>query len=132
MTLPNDSVWGCRFLVLVVSFPFESKFLSGIGLITQAEQYGFYVSAVVPVFGSILPLRKAFYINKYVHETDPLVKIAIAGRANLSQSEKEASIAYLKIYRAQPRRLALIPVTFIICTEKEYQKNTFRSVRYRY
>jgi hypothetical protein len=100
--------------IIVGPFPFESKMLVGMGMTTQAEQYGLYVSLLAPVFGSVLPLRKAYYINKYVHETDPEMKIMIAGKANLSESEKLASNAFLKNYKAVPRRLVGIPATFIL------------------
>jgi hypothetical protein len=88
--------------------------LDGMGMTTQAEQYGLYLSLVFPVIGSFLPLRKAYYINKYVNEIDPEMKIMIAGRANLSESEKLASTAFLKNYKAVPRRLVGIPAIFIL------------------
>ena len=80
---------------------------------TQAEQYGLYISLIIPILGSVLPLRKAYYLNKYIHETDPSMKIMIAGRANLSESEKLASNEFLKYYRSVPRRLSVVPVLFI-------------------
>ena len=79
---------------------------------SQAEQYGLYISLVVPIIGSIQPLRKAYYIHQYLLETDPRTKIMIAGRANLSEPEKEVSDLFLQRYKAVPRRLARIPLLF--------------------
>jgi hypothetical protein len=88
--------------------------LDRMGMTAQVEQYGLYASIVIPVIGSFLPLRKAYYIKKYVNETDAEMKIMIAGKANLSEAEKLASTAFLKYYKAVPRRLVKIPAAFIL------------------
>jgi hypothetical protein len=94
---------------------YESKMLDRMGMTTQVEQYGLYASLVIPVIGSFLPLRKAYYINKYVNEIDAEMKIMIAGKANLSESEKLASTAFLKNYKAVPRRLLLAFLLLLFC-----------------
>ena len=64
--------------------------------------------------GSIRPLRRAYYINKYVHETDAEKKLYIAVNGRLTESEKQISATYLRHYRAVPKRLALIPAMFFL------------------
>ena len=101
------------FLVIVDYFPFKSETLSGIGM-NQADQYGLYIATIVPIVGSIRPLRRAYYINKYVHETDAENKLMIAAKARLTEYEIKASAVFLKNYRAVPRKLAFIPALFIV------------------
>jgi hypothetical protein len=96
-----------------VSFPFQNRFLTRIGLVSPYEQYAFYGSIGLTVFGSLQPLRKAYWINRWIHETNPEYKIMIAGRANLSQAERDAAKLFLQHYSSVPKKLALVPIVFI-------------------
>jgi hypothetical protein len=64
--------------------------------------------------GSAFAMRRAFYLNKWVHATDPDVKQMIAGFVNLTASQKDAAQLWLQHYKSVPKRLAYIPLTFIV------------------
>lgn len=44
-----------------------------------------------PLFGSVLPRRRAYWLNKWIHETDAEQIIMIAGRVWLTSAEQEAA-----------------------------------------
>jgi hypothetical protein len=91
----------------------------------QYEQYGFYGTLTLFVTQSMQPMRKAYFLQKYVHETDPEIKICYASRGNLSSADMEASKVFLKHYRAVPIKLAFIPIAFVVF---EYGRMKFNSI----
>mmetsp|Transcript_34300 Transcript_34300/g.47131 ORF Transcript_34300/g.47131 Transcript_34300/m.47131 type:complete len:136 (-) Transcript_34300:145-552(-) len=72
------------------NYPLYSQFLRQGGLLTPVEQYSLYGSFAVAIYGSYKPLRKAYFLNKWLHETDELLKVIWAGRVNLSETEQKA------------------------------------------
>ena len=65
------------------------------------------------IAGSFKPLRKANYLHKYIHATDPEQKIVWASKGPFLQAELDAAHALLKDYQRIPRRLVGLPLTFI-------------------
>ncbi len=59
-------------------------------------------------------MRRAYYLNQWIHATDPELKKMIAGYVNLTASHKEAAELWLTHYRKVPRNLAIIPLSFIL------------------
>ena len=108
-------------------FFLENKTLAGLGIMTtQAEQYGLYISCATPVLGSLIPLRRAYWLGRCIHEKDADRRIMIAGRANLSASEQAAAKLYLNHYRSTPKRLSLIPITFVLFEATRFGWKWFR------
>ena len=106
-------------------FFLKNKTLTGLGM-TQAEQYGFYISCATPVLGSLIPLRRAYWLDRWIHEKDAERRIMIAGRVNLSASEQAVAKLYLKHYRSTPKRLSLIPITFVLFEATRFGWKRFR------
>ena len=77
-----------------------------MGIATQAEQYGFYISLIILIMGSIQLLRKAYYIQKYLREINPRMILMIV------QSDKEVSLLFLQEFKAVPWRFARITLLF--------------------
>ena len=114
MYLIHETLIFCGdFLLLDMIFPFKNDLLLSMGLNSPYEQYAFYGSIGIAVFGSLQPLRRAYWLNRWIHETNNDYKMMIAGRANLSQVEMTAAKLYLQHYRSIPKRLALVPTNFI-------------------
>jgi hypothetical protein len=107
-------------------FFLRNKTLTGLGMASQAEQYGFYISCATPVLGSLLPLRRTYWLSRWVHEKDADRRTMIAGRANLSVAEQAAANLYLKHYRSTPKRLSLIPITFVLFEATRFGWKRFR------
>ena len=110
-------------------YPFYSRFLGSLGMVEQYEQYGCYASLALFLQQSAQPMKKAYWLHKFVHETDVGFKRVWAGRGNLSTSEKEASQEFLMHYRSVPKRWAMVPFTFLIfeLTKALYSRfNSFR------
>jgi hypothetical protein len=59
-------------------------------------------------------LRKGYYLNKYLNETDKGNKLIYAYKGGLSQIELDAGYRMLEDFRRTPRRLAMLPITFIV------------------
>ena len=102
------------FITGMSTFPFYSRFLSSIGMVEQYQQYGLYGTTLLAVSQSIQPMKKAFWLHKYVHEKDESMRKIWAGRGNLSTSEKEVSELLLIHYKNVPRRWAMLPITFVV------------------
>jgi hypothetical protein len=83
-------------------------------LTTPWEQYTLYGSVATAVFASYQPLRKGYYLNKWINEPDEILKLIWAGKGKLMDSEMQAGKVYLKILRQTPRRWAMLPVTFCV------------------
>ena len=66
------------------------------------------------IYGSYKPLRKAYFLNKWLHETDESLKDIWAGRVNLSATEQKAGKRLLEELKRVPLRLSAIPVAFLI------------------
>ena len=103
-----------RFSGTEIPFFGYSSRLAQIGLREQSDQWGFYFTTAVFMSQSLQPMRKAYWLQKYIHETDPDHKIAYASRGNLSTADMNASQVFLKHYRAVPRRWAVLPLTFAV------------------
>lgn len=95
-------------------YPFFYKPLREIGLSTPWEQYIFYGTVGTAFIGSVQPLRKGYYLNKWLNETDDVLKIIWAGKGKLLDSEMQAGKVYLSILRQSPRRWSLLPITFLV------------------
>jgi hypothetical protein len=96
------------------NYPLFYKSLRDVGLSTPWEQYTLYGTVVTSVLASVKPLHKAYYLNKWLHETDDVLKIIWAGKGSLMESEMRAGKKYLTILLQTPRRWSLLPTTFII------------------
>jgi hypothetical protein len=95
-------------------YPFLLKPLRVIGFTTPWEQYAFYGSFGTAVFASFQPLRKGYYLNKWMNEQDEILKVIWAGKGKLLDSEMQAGKAYLTILRQTPRTWALLPISFCL------------------
>jgi hypothetical protein len=96
-----------------VEFPFQNTSLTKLGLTTPWEQYALYGSVAYSTMQSIPAMRKAYFLNKYVHETNLEFKKMWGGRANFSTAELEAAPLFLKHYKSLPRKWALLPLSFV-------------------
>jgi hypothetical protein len=87
------------------------------------DQYALYGTSLLFIGGSIKPLRKAYFLNKYIHEKDPILKAIWALRGPFTQVELDGGEALLKQYIRVPRNLSVLPVTVIAFTalKKLYQ-----------
>jgi hypothetical protein len=88
--------------------------LREIGLSTPWEQYTLYGTVGTALLASLQPLRKGYYLNKWLNESDDVLKIIWAGKGKLLDSEMQAGKAYLAILRQSPRRWSLLPITFLV------------------
>ena len=95
-------------------YPFFYKPLKDIGLSTPLEQYTLYGTVGTALLASLQPLRKGYYLNKWLNETDDVLKTIWAGKGKLLDSEMQAGKAYLAILRQYPRRWSLLPITFLV------------------
>ena len=87
------------------------------------DQYALYGTSLIFIGGSIKPLRKAYYLNKYIHEEDKILKAIWALRGPFTQVELDGGDALLKLYKRAPRNLSALPVSFIayVAVKKLYQ-----------
>lgn len=77
------------------------------------------------MYASWTPVRKAIFLSRYLHETDPSHKKIWAARANLSQVELDGGHEYLKELKKSPRRCALVPLTFVLVEGYRKWKDRF-------
>jgi len=105
-------------------FPFYYDLLVKAGLDSPYDQYGLYLTVGGAIYASWTPVRKAIYLSKHLHETDPSLKKIWAARANLSQVELEGGPEYLKELKRIPRRYSTVPLVFVLV--EGYRK--FKSV----
>eukprot|EP00597_Dinobryon_sp_UTEXLB2267_P007098 CAMPEP_0170084740 /NCGR_PEP_ID=MMETSP0019_2-20121128/19839_1 /TAXON_ID=98059 /ORGANISM="Dinobryon sp., Strain UTEXLB2267" /LENGTH=162 /DNA_ID=CAMNT_0010300935 /DNA_START=32 /DNA_END=520 /DNA_ORIENTATION=+ len=105
------------------SFPFTSTYLAYIGMDKPVDQYALYGTSLLFIGGSFKPLRKAYYLNKYIHEEDTILKAIWALRGPFTQLELDGGDALLKQYKRVPRNLSALPVSFIVyaALKKLYQ-----------
>lgn len=96
------------------NFSFYFDVLKKVGLQTPYEQYALYVSVGTFVYSSYSPIRKAFFLNRWLHETDPSLKDIWAARANLSLVEQKGGERYLQELRKIPKRYAALPLSFLL------------------
>lgn len=63
--------------ILILSGGLEttSKYLAYIVLDKAYDQYALYGTSLVFIAGSFKTSRKAYYLHKYIHATDPEQKI---------------------------------------------------------
>ena len=80
---------------------------------TPYYQYMLYVSVGAFLYRSYTPMRKAYYLNKWLHEKDPSFKDIWAAKANLSSAEQKGGERYLEELRRVPRRLKMLPLGFL-------------------
>jgi hypothetical protein len=90
-----------------------SKYLTYLGMSTRYEQYTFYGTTIAFVAGSVSPLRRAYFLNKYLHETEEGIKDIWAMRGGFNEVELRGGHKLLEMYRRTPRRLAILPLTFV-------------------
>ncbi len=90
---------------------------------SPSEQFGFYASIAVSIYGSYTPIRKAYFLNKYIHAKEPDVKLMYAGRMPFTQHELDAAELYIKEFNKVPRRYSLIPIGFLVF---EFGKNWYK------
>jgi len=95
-------------------FPFYFDALKRVGLQTPYEQYTLYISFGVFLYGAYTPFRKAVFLNKWLHETDPSLKDIWAARANLSLAEQNGGERYLQELKRVPKRYAVLPLSFLL------------------
>jgi hypothetical protein len=70
-------------------------------------------------------LRKYYYLNRYLHESDEGLKLTYAFKGGLTDSELKAGNFFLEEYRRTPRRLAILPVAFIAFEAAKFAYNKF-------
>ena len=130
-----DYCFDCAFLtfsfVEAARFPFQSKWLSAIGLLSPYEQWAFYGTLILSCSQSVRPMYKYYYMSKYLETSDKDLRLIWAFKGGLSQIELDAGRAMLEDYRRVPRRYAVIPLAFIAgeVLKVSYQKvsSYFRS-----
>ena len=105
-------------------FPFQSNFLFNLGLNTPYEQYALYGSIGVATFGSFRPLKKHYYLNKYLNTQDSRLKLSYAFIGGLQQYEINAGYIALDAYRQTTRRLIAIPIAFVALESMKILYNT--------
>jgi hypothetical protein len=66
------------------------------------------------MIGSVMPLRKYYFLSKYLAEVNEGPKLVYAFKGGLTQIELNAGSYMLEEFRKTPRRLALLPVGFIV------------------
>jgi len=66
------------------------------------------------IYGAYNPIRKAIFLNKWLHEKDAALKDIWVARANLTLAEQKGGERYLTELRKVPRRYAILPVSFLI------------------
>lgn len=96
------------------NWPFFSPKLGLVGLSTPAEQYSLYGSVLVAMMASRKPVMQAYWMNRYLHETDQSVKKMLAGRGKFTQIELDAGAEFLKEMKRIPRRWSLLPISFLV------------------
>eukprot|EP01031_Cornospumella_fuschlensis_P029885 gene29885-36082_t len=96
------------------NFPLYFDLLRKMGLETPYEQYILYVSCGAFLYGAYTPMRKAFFLNRWLHETDPSLKDIWAARVNLSTAEQRGGERYLQELKRVPKRYAVIPLSFLL------------------
>ena len=74
-------------------FSFKSNYLESIGLVSPAEQYFLYGSVLLAFFGSLSPLYRGYYLNKWVHEKNEEMKIMIT---QISDYQVEQAVTIVK------------------------------------
>ncbi len=84
-------------------FPFMSGYLAYLGMSTPYEQYTFYGTTLAFVAGSVGPLRRAYFLNKYLHETEEGIKDIWAMRGGFNEVELKGGHRLLEIYRKTRR-----------------------------
>ena len=95
-------------------FPLYFDVLKRVGMQTPYEQYTLYVSFGAFVYGAYSPIRKAFFLNRWLHEADPSLKDIWAARANLSVAEQKGGERYLEELKRVPKRYAVLPLSFLL------------------
>jgi hypothetical protein len=106
--------WAGGDEVNYAKYPFFYQPLREIGLSTPWEQYTLYGTVTTALLASLQPLRKGYYLNKWLNESDGVLKTIWAGKGKLLDSEMQAGKAYLAILRQTPRRWSLLPITFCL------------------
>lgn len=96
------------------TFPLYIDILHKVGLETPYEQYTLYGTLGAFVYGTYTPMRKAFYLNKWLHESDESLKDIWAARVNLSAAEQKGGERYLQELRKVPQRFAVLPLSFLL------------------
>jgi hypothetical protein len=91
----------------------RSNWLRALGMETEAEQLGFYIIAVGSVRAALKPLREAFWLDLYIREKDPVLKIIYAANTALTNAHLDAAEKYLPLLRKQPRKFAVIPIAYV-------------------
>ena len=81
---------------------------------TPYEQYTLYVSVGAFLYGAYSPIRKAFFLDRWLRETDPSLKVIWAARANLSIAEQKGGVQYLQELKKVPKRYAILPLSFLL------------------
>lgn len=95
-------------------WPYFSSKLESFGLTIPQEQYALYGTTLFAIGASRKPFMQAYWMNKYLRETDESVKMIYAFRGKFSHVELNGGEAYLKELRRVPHRWALLPLSFII------------------
>lgn len=86
-----------------------------------------YGSVGVFLKQSWTPLRKAYFLDKFVHAESDDIKKAWAGRASFTTTELVFAIVYRDIYRQIPRNWALLPISFIMFELGKFLRTKFLS-----
>jgi hypothetical protein len=88
--------------------------LKKLGMQTPYEQYTLYATVGAFLYGSYSPIRKAFFLEKWLHETDPSLKDIWLARANLSLVEEKGGMRYVQELKKVPKRYAILPLSFLL------------------
>ena len=111
-------------------YPFFRESLQKLGLSTPWEQYTLYGTVIGATLASIQPLRKAYYLDKWMNETREEYKIVWQVIGKLKDFELKAGKFYLDLLRQTPRRYGLVPITFCVLeAAKEGYKYIFKKSR---
>jgi hypothetical protein len=74
-----------------------------------------YFSFGVAVVGSVRPMRKYYYLSKYLHTENEGLKHVYSFKGGLSHIELNAGKFFLeKEFSKTPKKLALLPFTFVV------------------
>jgi hypothetical protein len=95
-------------------YPYYYKPLGKFGFRSPWEQYILYGSVATAAFASFQPLHKGYYLNKWMNESDEILKDIWAGKGKLMAYEMTAAKVYLPMLRQTPRRWALLPISFCV------------------
>jgi hypothetical protein len=70
------------------------------------------MSTALAVSQSVGPIKKSFWLYKYIHEADPEIKVTFASRGNFGDAQMLAPKAAFDYYKRVPLWWACLPLSF--------------------